>query len=604
MPPTAIAYDEYRRLASNVIISDNGQPELKEEWDYEPEVSDEFVSDEELAKKQHELIGVAPSAFVEFSVRVPDKEIQKHVPFSFNGRKYLRLPYDTPSKRTLYKCGRQVEKSTLLGNKCLAYCCIINAFNVLYVSPTNQQTKTFSQDRLKEPIETSEILRAWTTSKLSDNVFLKKFINRSQITLRYAYHNADRTRGIPADLILIDEIQDVITENIPVIEECASHSHHRIFIYSGTPKTTDNAIEHYWGKFSTQNEWVVPCERHGLPNRPDTWHWNILGLEHVVHGGPKGGLVCDRCHERINPMHPMAQWAAMNEGVKKELKDFYEGYRIPQLMVPWLKWSDIWDKYVKYPASQFHNEVLGLSYDSGARPLTRKDVMDNCVPGQYMDEAGLLKIKQQLGSFSGVYAGIDWGTAENTFTVIALGSYIGDRFNIFYIHRFEGQEIEPPVQMELIEKLIKFWDCKLVGVDYGGGYHQNDHLSRNFGRQRIVKYQYSQPSVKVKWEDGLYRYLVHRTEVMTDIFTAIKRRDVFAFPDFQQFEDPFAKDMLNIFSEYSETQRQVQYKHAPGLTDDAFHAILFCFLASMIRHPRHDVLIPTQKTGVAAPEDI
>jgi hypothetical protein len=302
-------------------------------------------------------------------------------------------------------------------------------------------------------------------------------------------------------------------------------------------------------------------------------------------------------------MHPNSQWASMNEGVKNKLKDFYEGYRIPQLMVPWLSWHDILDKYVKYPRSQFYNEVLGLSYDSGTRPLTRQDIIDNCVPGAFMDTGGLAKVKVKLGMASPVYAGIDWGTGEGSYSVISLGAYINDFFTIFYIHRFEAQEIEPPIQLQLIEQLIKYWDVRLVGCDYGGGFDRNDSLARTFGKNRIVKYQYSQPGVKVRWEEGMGRYLVHRTEVMSDVFNAIKRRDVLRFPDFQQFEDPFAKDMLAIFSEYSETQRQVQYKHTPGTTDDSFHSILLCFLTSMLRHPRFDVLNPTQKTGYAAPED-
>lgn len=590
-----------RTYAHNVVISESGQPELKEEWDYEPDVGDEYVDEEELARRQAELINVSPSQFVEFGVRMPDKKAQKHVPFSFKDRRYLVLPYDTPAKRTLYKCGRQVEKSTLLGNKSLAYCCIINAFNVLYVSPTNQQTKTFSQDRLKEPVETSEVLKAWTTSKLSDNVFLKKFINRSQITLRYAYHNADRTRGIPADYILIDEIQDVITDNIPVIEECASHSPYKIFTYSGTPKSLDNTIEHYWANFSTQNEWAVPCERHGTPNDPSSWHWNILMEDHI---GMKG-LICDRCGNLIQAMHPMAQWVSMNPGVKKKLqKDFYEGFRIPQLMVPWLEWGEILDKKTKYPRSQFYNEVLGMSYDSGTRPLTRKDIEDNCAAGQLMSEQQLLTFKQQFGGVTQVYAGIDWGTGEGSYTVMSLGAYINGFFNIFWIHRFEGPEIEPAIQLDKIGQVIRYWDVQLVGCDYGGGFDRNDALARTFGKLRIVKYQYSQPGIKVRYEEGLHRYLVHRTEVMSDIFNAIKRRNVFRFPDFTQFEDPFARDMLNIFSEYSETQRQVQYKHAPDSTDDSYHSILLCFLASMIRHPRPDVLNPMQKTSFSAPEDM
>ena len=937
-----VTADEYRRkFASPVILSSTGEPAIREEWDYEPEV-DDFIDDEVLAAKQREIINVSASEFTEFSVMVPDKVLKKRVPFSFHQRRYLKLPYDTPTKRLLFKCGRQVEKSTLLGNKCLAYCCINADFQVLYVSPTNLQTKTFSQDRLREPVETSEKLKAWTTTKLSDNVFLKKFVNRSQITLRYAYHNADRVRGIPSDMILIDEVQDVITDNIPVIEECASHSPYKIFIYSGTPKSLDNPLEKYWIEQSTQNEWVVPCEHHGVPGDPGTWFWNILDESNI---GAEG-LICSKCKQPINSMHPMAQWASMNPEVAKKLEEPFEGYRVPQLMVPWLKWHEILDKQKRLSRALFHNEVLGLSYDAGTRPLTRQDVIDNCQPGFLMTPQQLTKVKSSLSSASPVFAGIDWGchdeqtriltprgfvhfkdltaedqvaqwdptsrnmsfvtpkvrtvrdwdkpllhfktkggldlmvtdthrmrtsvagrdqwvvesagetaarggninfvgsvrwegtlretftlpglpvspgyagsesrtfkmedwlellgylitegglcydgerpsclkmsqretvnhetylkmqhcldrlaipfstfpnvktgdvnwtiygkqlwqwyasnvgtssetkripreflalpeaqlrvlfqamvdgdgytdpregctggayystskelcedfqelcirlglrcvvrlhkpaegnrqarwramwsegrdyhlntpstsvehvpysgkvyccavptgfivterngcvsyqgnTGENTYTVFCLGAYLDSKFTVFYIHRFEGPESEPEVQLDLIETLIRNWNVRTVGVDYGGGYWPNDQLQRKFGQERIWKYQYSTPGVKVKWEAPLHRFLVHRTEVMSDVFNAIKRKDVFRFPDWSQFYDPFAQDFLNIFSEYNEQTRQLQYKKSPDCTDDSFHSVLYCFLASMLKIPRFDVMNPQEKT--------
>lgn len=583
-----------RKVRPNVVLSESGELELPEEWDYEPDVDEAFLDPEEVARRQAQLIGVMPSQFVEFAIQVPDKKAQKHVPFSFKGREYLRLPYDTKSKRVLLMCGRQVEKSTLLGNMCLSYCAINNSFNILYVSPTNQQTKTFSQDRLKEPIETSQVLGAWTTTKLSDNVFLKKFINRSQITLRYAYHNADRTRGIPADLILIDELQDVITDNIPVIEECASHSDFKIFRYSGTPKSFDNAIEKYWTEFSSQNEWVVPCDKHGVPGDKSTWHWNILGESNI---GLKG-LICDKCGEAIQAQRPEAQWASMNPSVFQKLKQPYEGYRIPQLMVPWIPWDEIRDKHTKYPHSQFHNEVLGLSYDSGTKPLTRQDIIDNCQSGLFMTPQSLAEIKHFLGGGNPVFMGIDWGTGEGSYTVVTLGAYLRPGlFTIFYVHRFEGQETEPQVQLDILDQMIKSWNIMVVGCDYGGGFDRNDHLQRKFGRERIMKYQYSTPGQKVKWEPELNRFLVHRTEVMSDIFNAIKRRNIFRFPDFAHFEEPFGKDFLNIFSEYNEQLRQIQYKKSPNATDDTFHSTLLCLLASMLKIPRFDIFNPTAKTG-------
>ena len=93
--------------------------------------------------------------------------------------------------------------------------------------------------------------------------------------MRYAFLNADRVRGIPADMVCIDEIQDVLTDNIPVIEECVSHSSFKYKLYAGTPKSLDNTLESLWVEDSTQNEWVVPCDSCG---GGDYRHWNICLL--------------------------------------------------------------------------------------------------------------------------------------------------------------------------------------------------------------------------------------------------------------------------------------------------------------------------------------
>ena len=585
------------------VDSSSGEAKFKdrapmEEWDYEddPEVSFDAAK---VAKIQGGVMNVLPSTFTEFAIRLPNKAKQTFENFDFTGREYMRQIYDTSSKRTLLKCGRQVEKSTLLGNKLISYSCLIQALGALYVSPTNAQTKVFSQDRLKEAIETSEYLKNWTTTKLSDNVFLKKFVNRSQITLRYCYQSADRVRGIPADVICIDELQDILTDNIPIIEECASHSIFKIFMYSGTPKSLDNPLEWYWTEFSTQNEWAVPCHRHSIMTPGGNLskvYWNILGENNI---GPES-LVCERCDKPISSADDMSQWVSMNPNIVDLIPRPYEGFRIPQIMVPWIGWDEIVQKQTTYSRPKFHNEVLGLSYDTGTRPLTRQDMIDNCDAGIQLNQAALEKMRKHVGGSTQVYAGLDWGTGENTFTVLVLGCYLQDRFTIFYAKRFEGRESEPAVMIDLISQIINKWNISVVGADYGGGFWPNDALIRKFGWRRVAKYQYSTPNAKVKWEDGLKRFLVNRTEVMSDIFNAIKRRNVFRFPRWEEFQQPFAADCLNIFSEYSEQRRENVYKKSPSVTDDTFHAITLCFLASMLTHPRPDVIAPMRDDKAAA----
>lgn len=539
-------------------------------------------------KDEEELL---PSEFVEFAIKLSIAGGTQD--FSFDERKYLRDVYDSDSRRVLLKCGRQVEKSTLLGNLSLAYCALNPAFKVLYVSSAAQQAQVFSADRIKEPIETSQVLSALTNKDLSQNVFFKQFTNRAQIRLRYAFLSADRVRGIPADMILIDEIQDILTDNIPVIEECVSHSEHKLMRYSGTPKSLDNTIEKYWADHSTQNEWVVPCDRCN--------NWNMLGERNIGKKGP----ICGKCGGPIDVRHENAQWAAgQPQTEENEDRVSYEGFRIPQIMVPWVvesedAWKDILLKHEQYSRARFHNEVLGLSFDSGTRPLKQNHIESCCIPSLKMAE-----LDESVNRAAGlVFMGLDWGTGESaSFTVMTLGGYIDGRFTIFFAHRFTGQELEPPIQLDIIAKMVHRAKVKLIGADYGGGFDRNDFLQRTFGRGKVWKYQYAaRPNQKLNWQPKLQRFIVHRTEVMSDIFNAIKRRQL-RFPRWSEFQAPHAEDMLNIFSEHNDMLNMTQYKLSPGKSDDTFHSVLYCFLVSMLHRNRPDILIPSRDGDIVLPE--
>lgn len=586
-------------MALTVCLSDNPDDRVSSLYDTEPDYRDdpkaaaEKRSNEELSRSSFVRDGPlasTPSLFVEGAFKMPSKG--KLTNFSFKGREYLRAIYNSSAKRKLLMAGRQVEKSTLLGNSCLSYLLMNPYFRALYVSPSNQQTKTFSRDRIAEPIELSPFLKQTTNNRLLKNVFEKKFVNHSQITLRFAFLNADRVRGIPTDLVVIDEFQDILLDNIPVIEECASHSDFKYFVYAGTPKSLDNSIEYYWARFSTQNEWVVPCRRHGTPKDKSSWHWNILDEENIG----DTGLICSKCRKPIISNDPDAKWSAINP--TPNVKNPFEGYRIPQIMVPWIDWNDIRNKQRIYSRAKFHNEVLGRSYDAGTRPLTRRDVQRNC-----WDELSMnfyKDVRQYCGQYP-IFMGIDWGSGENTYTVVCLGGYLPfapDRFTVFYWHRFEGVESEPRVQLEIIRNLVAEFNVQKIGADYGGGHWPNDELTRDYGADKVKKYQWvGNVKKKIKFDAqlGVPRHLCHRTEVMSDVFNAIKRANVFWFPRWKEFEDPFGMDMLNIFSEFNERLRMNVYKCAPGRTDDSCHALIFGFLSSFYIRPRADVILPTKE---------
>ena len=534
---------------------------------------------------------VKPSQFTEFAFRMPAEDGvgtdgNGFSNFSFEGRRHMRRIYDTGSRRILLKCARQVEKSTLLGNISLCYMSLVPSFKILYVNSSATQAKTFSNDRIKDPIETSPILKRFTTSMLSSNILEKQFINRSKITLRYAYLNADRCRGIPAWALALDEFQDILSDNIPVIEQTTSHAPERWkrFFYSGTPKSLDNHIETYWSNNSTQNEWVVPCDAHGGEGGR---YWNILGEKNI---GRKG-LICEKCGKLIHSMHKDSQWAALAKMDGDRV--VFEGFRIPQLMVPWKPWDEILLDYNRYPRDKFYNEVLGLSYDSGLRPLTKDQIKACCNDSISMAD---IESYRQLGYAQPIFMGIDWGTGENSYTVVTLATYIDMKFRVFFMHRFTGEDTDPTTQLAKIVELIDYFNVALVGSDYGGGFDRNDHLVRKIGPQRLHKFQYmARAKKKVEYDQKLGRWKVARTEVMSDIFNAIKRGNQCQFPRWVEFEEPCAQDMLNIFSEYNEALRMIQYKHSIDKPDDCFHSFLYAWLVSMIIFKRPDIIAPRRE---------
>lgn len=531
-------------------------------------------------------VKMKPSEIVSRFIRIKDGDTGKVEPVDFKERRYLLKPYDTAHRNILLMTSRQTEKSTTVGNKLLAMGVYLPGRSSLFVTPSAMQTTVFSRTRLDEIIDVSPMMKALTHRSLTMNILEKRFVTDYKIYLRYAYLNADRTRGVSVNNLFCDEIQDLIGDTMPVLEETISHHKGGMRVYSGTPKSFSNNIESYWSKFSTQSEWVIPCERHGAS--PAGWHWNILGPENLGKTGP----ICNKCGGPISPEHPQAQWVEMNPGAE------FEGYRICRLMVPWFvknpeKWAEILYAYERYPTAQFMNEVMALSYDSGTKPLSRLELIRACDDKYDMDEEAV----EKLGLSTQLYGGIDWGTGENCYSVLSVGGYVrGDNsFQIVYSKRFSGNLVDPEPQMAEIHRLIAKFRLKYIGADYGMGFHPNKQLTSKYGPQRIHQFQYaSRAPAKVQYKPEMHRYILYRTPLMSDVFSALKNMKI-RLPSWAHYKEPFSDDILSIRSEYSDTMKMVKYDKPRGIPDDTFHSILYCLLASMFDHRRPDIIAPIKE---------
>ncbi len=131
-------------------------------------------------------------------------------PMSFAERPYLPTIYAVDQGNLVIRASRQVEKSTFLANTIIHTACRSPDASILFVAPRFDQTRTFSHDRLHPLLQNSPIIRRTLLGRghrLRVNDI--EFSNGARLHLRAAFRSADACRGLSANLLLVDELQDV-----------------------------------------------------------------------------------------------------------------------------------------------------------------------------------------------------------------------------------------------------------------------------------------------------------------------------------------------------------------------------------------------------------
>jgi len=509
-------------------------------------------------------------------------------PLRLDNHAFMLPVYNDEDPRLVLKCSRQVAKSTTVCNLQVTESLIRPHWRSLYVSPSALQTRQYSNEKLRPTLYDSPFVkRAFIGKGITDQVFEKTILNGSYMFLRYAFLTAARARGIPASRVFFDEAQDLLKDNIKVISQSLSASRlsagvEGMEFICGTPLTFANTLEEYW-QWSTQNEWLVPCDC----KKPR--FWNLLGPENIG----KNGLVCANCDKRINPMD--GQWVTLAPG------EHYVGYHISQLMVPWKQSEEAWRAeivlpYEKWPDGKFQNEILGFSYDTASAPVTKMDVQQCCYPIKKItgrDSSKFIHTRDSTMNFR-FFAGIDWGEGREegevaggkkkfaSWTVLTLGCYLNsDLFWPFLMKRYVGKEIDPEFIVPDVLHICGHWNVEVIGADWGHGWGMNSRLFKARGRQGVMQFAYSTSlGERKRWDPDAFKFIINRNAVLSNLFQSIKQQN-FLFPEWETFE-PFAKDILAEYVEYNERTRTMMYDHPIDQPDDALHSLAYCKLAADI----------------------
>lgn len=497
------------------------------------------------------MFKISRSTFAEKFIRLEGK------PFSLARYPFLRQVYDDGAVDLLLKAGRQVAKSTTLCNILVAEKGCVPYHKCLYVSPTLAQTRRFSNQRYSPVIRHSPLIREhFIDTSVTQNVFEKSFSNGSLINFSHAFEDADAIRGISADRLCIDEVQDILWEAIPVIWETMTASERKWVLYAGTPKTFDNPIEKLWQR-STQCEWCIRC--------PGCRHTNIPGLKNIG----QFGYVCAKCEKPLDVS--AGEWVSLKPGAARV------GLRIPQIIMPGMKWTSLREKIDggEYSEGRIRNEVLGESHDVGVKPVTMADLI--ACSRDYLPA----DTKKSEYGVAHVFAGLDWAVTSGTSVFAAGGMDNNGKFKVVYAKKYSS--VDPRAVIDDVIRLCGRLNVEYLGADRGAGHTNNLLLGDRLASwTKLMEFAYV-PTQKdgMKWDSKSQCFILDRTVALDATIYKIKNQAV-VFPTYDSFGKTFFPDIVGVFTEYNDYLKKIEYKHPPEIPDDFFHTLTYMLLAHQI----------------------
>ena len=377
-------------------------------------------------------------------------------------------------KNQVWCTGRQVSKSTSLAAHGVVFSNAVPFFKTLYITPRFEQVRRFSNNYVRPFVDLSPIKSQWSGTSTENSVLQRSFKNNSMMLFSFALLDADRVRGVSADRVCIDEVQDMDPDHVPIIQETMSYSRWGTSYYTGTPKTLDNLIYGLY-KRSSQAEWFIPCE--------SCKHWNIPALEHDldamigdynIHIGEKQpGTVCAKCRKPVNPRH--GRWVHRYP----ERRWQFAGYHVPQIILPLHfadpeKWSTLLLKregYGNMTQAQFYNEVMGESVDTGQKLISETDLKAACLLDWENKKEPEPACFKNLKDYKHRILAIDWGgggEAGISFTVLSVMGFRPDgTIDVIWAKRLliGGDHLAEAVECM---KWSNLFNCDFVAHDYTG----------------------------------------------------------------------------------------------------------------------------------------
>lgn len=191
-----------------------------------------------------------PKNILEF---VGKYRVIKGQPYSLKGREFfIQLYLDTAQQMNIVKA-RQMGATEFAMNWLFFHLLTHPGTCGLYVTDREDHVLVFA-DRIREAIHSSEKLKSWINRVTNESV---KFVNGSILYMITGWGKFEKARSYPVDFSVVDEVQSLDLEGLPVLKETMSASPHKRLILIGTGSDQGDLWWDEW-HLGTRHEWTVP----------------------------------------------------------------------------------------------------------------------------------------------------------------------------------------------------------------------------------------------------------------------------------------------------------------------------------------------------------
>lgn len=478
------------------------------------------------------------------------------------------------SKREIYKCGRQVAKTTSAAASMMMNLIWREYFRIMYVAPLAIYTQRLHQVHFNPFIKNCPLPWPLQDQDCINNVMSKSFVSHSHFHAASCFNTAGNAIGVAIDWVVMDEIQDLNIEFIPQIRETLKTSDFRWESMFGTARGVENTIQVLFDE-SSGGEWFIKCIC-GL--------WVEPTLEkHAISMIQKHGVACPKCKRLLD--FESGEWV---HRYPERIGEF-AGYHVPATIVrdvctPYDRYLDtIYNKLYgisRYSEAKFLQEILGISSDQGGRPITPEEIR----------KASVLRFPAHgpnLDEYLAITGGADWGGSEIvSFTVgTVVGYHNTGKFHVLGAVRPMGVP-DNERHLPLAAFFQKTGGRRIQGIAADAGFVgsvQNRNLEKisNIATASIA---YGTKRFFFQALQGR-NFIVDRTTLIYLVYALIREGHLL-LPEGTEFEQ-FSNDLTATFIEDIEapngatSRRYCRYKQR---ADDFLHALGYAVFLCAIVH--------------------